>query len=827
MTIAMGTKLGRYEIRSKIGEGGMGEVYLAEDTQLGRRVAIKLLPPQTTSDEHARKRLVREARAVATLDHPNICSVYEVGEADGRSFIAMQYIEGETLDTKLKRKSLDLKESLAIASQIADALAEAHTHGIIHRDIKPSNVIVTLRGQAKVMDFGLAKVIQQAQAIEREADTETLLSTPGAIMGTVPYMSPEQVRGESLDARSDIFSFGVVLYEMLSGQQPFASKSSAATASAVLTHEPPPLARYCANVPEELQRIVRKCLEKDRERRCQTMRDVALDLENVLRENGSAQDIQHSSHEQQVTGAAAETADRSGKWRDPFTSWRALLAAALGVTLIVAALLYTRRFRGVPATVAPPEIKSLAVLPLDNLSGDPAQDYFAVGMTEALITGLAKISALRVISRTSVMQYKGTRKTVPEIARELNVDAIIEGSVQRAGERVQITAQLIQAATERHLWVQTYERDLKDVLSLQNEVAGTIAREIQIKLTPQEQAQLANVRSVNPEAFDNYLRGKFHAERVNKTDNETAIKLLERAVEIDPNFAVAFAELARAYSSRTFFFAPQEKQWDEKAFVAVEKALALNPDLAEAHLARGRLVWTHANNFPHETAMQSYRRALALNPNLDEAHNQLAAVYGHIGLLDEAIQELQKTLAINPSNSSARFRVGTSLSFQGKYEQAVPIYNSVPREVNSTLSGSMTAWVLFQLGRKKEASARTEELLLEYPQDEGGGLASMQALLAAAAGEELKAEEKIKGAIKAGQGFGHFHHTAYIIASAYALMNKHAPAIVWLQNAAEDGFPCYPLFESDANLNNLRQDPHFINFMAKQKEQWQRRKAAL
>ncbi|MBA3514007.1 MAG: protein kinase, partial [Pyrinomonadaceae bacterium] len=657
-----GTPLGRYEIRSKLGAGGMGEVYLAEDTQLGRRVAIKLLPPETISDENARKRLVREARAVATLDHSNICSIYEVSEADGRSFIAMQYIEGETLDLRLRRKPVELRETLTLASQIADALTEAHSHGIIHRDIKPSNVIITSRGQAKVMDFGLAKVIPQAQAIESEADTEALLSTPGAILGTVPYMSPEQVRGEALDARSDIFSFGVVLYEMLSGRQPFASESAAATISAILTQEPPPLARFALNVPEELQRIVRKCLEKDRERRCQTMRDVALDLENALREDGSAQDVQRSSREQQATGGAAGTADRNRKWRDAITSWRALIVAALGVTMVVAALVYTRRFRGVPATATTSEIKSLAVLPLDNLSGDPAQDYFADGMTEALITSLAKVSALRVISRTSVTQYKGTRKTVPEIARELNVDAIIEGSVQRAGERVQITAQLIQAATDRHLWAGTYGRDLRDVLSLQNEVAGTIVREIQIKLTPQEQAQLANVNSVNPEAYDNYLRGKFHAERENRTDNETAIKLLEKAVEIDPNFARAYTELARAYNTKAFFFAPQEKQWEEKAFVAVEKALALNPDLAEAHLARGRLLWTHINHFPHESAMREYQRALGLNPNLDEAHHQLAIVYGHIGLLDEAIQELQKAVAINPTNSLARFRVGAYLS---------------------------------------------------------------------------------------------------------------------------------------------------------------------
>jgi serine/threonine protein kinase/Tol biopolymer transport system component len=293
MTIAPGTRIGRYEIRSQLGAGGMGEVYLAEDTQLGRRVAIKLLPPETISDEHARKRLVREARAAATLDHPNICSIYEVGEADGRSFICMQYVEGETLDTRIKRKPLELKESLNIASQVADALSEAHERGIIHRDIKPSNIIITARGQAKVMDFGLAKV--DVGPTDSEAETQTLLTTPGAILGTVPYMSPEQVRGELVDARSDIFSFGVVLYEMLSGRQPFASESAAATASAILTREPAPLVRFSPEVPAELERIVRKALHKDREERYQTIKDLLIDLRSLRKELELGAEIERSS----------------------------------------------------------------------------------------------------------------------------------------------------------------------------------------------------------------------------------------------------------------------------------------------------------------------------------------------------------------------------------------------------------------------------------------------------------------------------------------------------------------------------------------------------
>src|SRR5438128_5677257 len=279
------TNISHYRILSKIGAGGMGEVYLAQDTKLDRKVAIKFLPERLVADEQARKRLVREARAAAKLDHPNICSIYEVSEDDGRSFIVMQHVEGETLDSRMKRKSLDLSESLSLASQLADALAEARTHGSIHRDIKPSNIIITPRGQAKVMDFGLAKSLSTTGAIDTEAATQSLLTTPGTVIGTVPYMSPEQVKGEQLDARTDIFSFGVVLYEMLSGRQPFASESAAATASAILTREPSPVVRFAPAAPEELQRIVRKGLEKDRERRYQTMRDVATDLNNLQRDH--------------------------------------------------------------------------------------------------------------------------------------------------------------------------------------------------------------------------------------------------------------------------------------------------------------------------------------------------------------------------------------------------------------------------------------------------------------------------------------------------------------------------------------------------------------
>lgn len=462
-----------------------------------------------------------------------------------------------------------------------------------------------------------------------------------------------------------------------------------------------------------------------------------------------------------------------------------------------------------------------------NISGDQSQDYFADGMTETLIAGLAKVAALRVTSRTSVMQFKGSQKPLKDVARELNVDAVVEGSVQRDGENITVAVRLIDASTEQHLWTGKYNRALRDVVTVQNEVATAITQAIQIKLTPQEQSRLARARPINPAAYDDFLRGRYYLNRQTKADNDSAIQALNRAVTNDPEFAAGWAELAQAYVWKLFLFAPNEKDLHEKAFVAVEKALALDPDLPEAYLARGRLLWTPANHFPHSQAIQEYRRALALNPSLDEARNQLALVLSHVGLLDEALEESNKALAINPSNNLARFRVGEVLLFQGKNEQALAALRNVPTESNPALVGHQIVFALFNLGKKEEAAATIEKFLKDYPADNRGLFTSLQAMLAASDGKHREAEEKIQSAIERGKGFGHFHHSAYHIACAYAIMNKHEQSIKWLESVANDGFPCYVLFERDHNLDNLRQDARFQALLAKLKQEWERYRVIL
>ncbi|HMD18199.1 MAG TPA: protein kinase [Terriglobales bacterium] len=692
MSITPGTRIKNYEILSPLGAGGMGEVYLAEDKRLGRKVAIKFLPAKVATDERAWQRLLREAKTAATLDHPNICAIYEVGQEAGRSFIVLQYVEGETLAARIKRQLPDLREALAIAAQVADALSEAHARGIIHRDIKPENIMLTTRGQVKVLDFGLAKVLRDRGIIEGEGETGSMLSMPGMVMGTVPYMSPEQVRGEELDGRSDIFSFGTVLYELLSGRRPFEAKSTAEVISAILTAEPPPINRSTlVHSGSGEETLIRKCLEKDAALRYQSMGDLIADLEQIRREYDSGE----------VRPAIRQMSETTAE-------------------------------------------KSKSAIPVPG----------------------GKWSRLRTFEAWSVL-----------------------------------TVVVLAVAAAIYTWsVRTH--------------------------TP---TPVQGAKSANAAAYDAYMRGKVNVSSENPDNNEAAIKLFEQAVAADPNFAAAYAELARAYSIKARFFAPvpEKKKLNEEAEVDVEKALALDPNLAEGYFARGLILWTPYKRFPHEQAVQSYKRALELNPNLDEAHHQLGFVYLHIGLLDKGWQEIQKALAINPGNSLARYRLGVIEMCWGKYDEAFQIFNTTPLEKSPSMLASYRSTALFRLGRNEEASATIEQYLKDYPKDEGGIVTSVKAMMLAKAGKQSEAEATIEHAIEIGRGYAHFHHTSYNIASAYAMMHQPEPAIKWLQVTAEEGFPCYPLFESDANLDNLRKDARFVSFMATQKQQWEHFNATL
>ncbi|HUR96862.1 MAG TPA: serine/threonine-protein kinase, partial [Pyrinomonadaceae bacterium] len=515
--------ISHYRLLRKLGAGGMGEVYLAEDAMLHRRVAFKLLPQATIADQHAKKRLLREAQAAATLDHPNICTVYEVGEAEGHSFIAMQYVEGATLADEIKKDPPEWRNALDVAVQIADALAEAHAHNVIHRDIKPGNIMLTPRGQVKVLDFGLAKFLHAPQNLNTEADTEELLSRADTIVGTPPYMSPEQLRGEVVDTRTDIFSFGIVVYEMLTGRQPFSRPSRAETAAALLTEEPATLSTYAPETPVEFQRIVRKCLEKDKALRYQTMQDVATDLRQLQREH----EVSAPSNTPSIVSPTAVTSGRSpARWITAAVVL--LLLSAVGVGLY-------RWLIANPSTA----VTSLAVLPFANLSGDPNTEYLSDGLTESLIDRLSLLPDLKVMSRSSVFRYKGKEVDAQQAARVLNVGAVLMGQVTHHGDDLTINVELVDARDNSRLWGGRYNRKIADILTVQQDITREISESLRLKLTGEEQRQITRRFSENPEAYQLYLRGRYFWNRRTEDGLRKSIEYYEQAIKSDPNYALA------------------------------------------------------------------------------------------------------------------------------------------------------------------------------------------------------------------------------------------------------------------------------------------------
>jgi TolB-like protein len=628
MDLSSSPEVSHYRILEKLGEGGMGEVYLAEDTLLDRKVALKFLSERFQEDPTARKRFLREAKSAAAIDHPYICNIFDVGDEGGRSYIVMEYVTGQTLEERLREGPLPVSQALAVSSEIAEALEEAHGKNLVHRDLKPSNIMLTPGGHAKVMDFGLAKQMAPDD-VQSEDETQSKLTRQGLTAGTLTYMSPEQLCGREVDLRSDIFSFGIVLYEMVTGVHPFRKGSPMETASAIQNDVPAPLSRYTEEAPELLQHIVRKMLAQDLDQRYQLMHEVKTDLAELtgLESGASVQGFQ-DSRRRRLLGRPAAVA----------------VAGLIAVAVIVAWFIYRQQGTDVEGG----EITSLAVLPLENMTGDPEQQYFVDGMHEALITELSKISALRVISRSSARRYQDTEESIEEIARRLKVDACVEGSVLRSQDSVRITAQLIAVRPERHLWADHFERQLGDVINLQGEVARAIADQIHVTLSPEEKIRLASRRQVPPEAHDAYLRGVYHLDQLGEDAVRRSLEEFRRAAEIAPDYAPAYAGMAEAHLALgggvIAAESPRESLARSRAYA--ERALELDGDLADAHLILARVDLQSDWNWA--AAERGLERHLELDPNSARGHGFYSWILLITGRIDEAVEELKRTIELEP-----------------------------------------------------------------------------------------------------------------------------------------------------------------------------------
>jgi serine/threonine-protein kinase len=669
------TLAGRYKIIEELGRGGMGVVYKAEDTKLRRSVALKFLPAELTHIPEVHDRFMREAQAAAALDHPNICTVYEFDETEETNFISMAYIEGQSLKKKIESGALEADEAIKIATQVAEGLQEAHKKGVVHRDIKSANIMVTEKGQAKIMDFGLARVMGG-----------TLVTQEGMTMGTISYMSPEQTRGEIVDHRTDIWSLGVVLYEILTGQLPFRGEHEQAIVYSILKEKPRPIMDLKAGIPVSIEQVVSKALEKNPDKRYQQVEELLDDLKSI-----SAG----------IVPEEIKVRLRKEKLRKRKRAILYANAAGLIILIVLALSLFTGRAEA---------IDSIAVLPLKNLTGDAGQDYFVDGVTDELIGQLAQISGLRrVISRTTVMKYKGVEKTLPEIARELNVDAVVEGTVYQVGENVRIRLQLIDALPEeRNIWAQTYERDLTDVLVMYSEMARTITDKIRVNLTTEETTRLTNARQVNPEAYEACLKGQFHWNKFTAKDLETALQYFELALEKDPDYAPAYAGIASVWGGRTYF-GMLASEVEPKRKAALDKCIELDSTLPKAHsMLAGTATWFE---FDWDKAEREFLLTLELNPNYAKTRIFYGLFLTGMGRFDEAKSQMQHGLELDPLNSMYQTYMGKALERERRFDEAIAQYRiglALEPEFVDALSGLRNCF--HQKGMYEEALDATRRL---------------------------------------------------------------------------------------------------------------------
>jgi TolB-like protein/Tfp pilus assembly protein PilF/predicted Ser/Thr protein kinase len=799
----IGTTVSRFRIVSKLGGGGMGVVYEAEDLELGRRVAVKFLPEAAEYRPEAIERFKREARAASALNHPHICTIHDYGTHDGRPFLVMERLTGVTLKHALTERFLPIEQVIDLGEQIADALDAAHREGIVHRDLKPANLFITERGDAKVLDFGLAKLGASDSGEEAIAEAETInrddLTQAGTTLGTVAYMSPEQARGEAVDARSDLFSLGVVLYEMATRRLPWEGKSKAELFASILRSQADPPSKLNRDVPQRLDEIVLKALEKDPTLRYQTAAELRGDLRRLRRDAGTM-----------LSGASASAT--SGIWRTssgPAVPVRGRarplwIAAAVAVVVLGTGLFAWSRRSVTPApeasaaTPAPAAAeereRSIAVMPFVNMSPDKDQDFFADGISEELLNLLAKIPQLRVISRTSAFSYKGREVKLQQVADELKVGHILEGSVRKSGNRVRITAQLVEASSDTHIWSQTWDRDLTDIFAVQDEIAAAVVQQLEITLLN----EAPKAKAADPKAFALFLQARAINRQHTIAGYAQAVDLYKQALKLDPDYTPAMQGLAQCYMNQIDNGVRTSEEGHRLARELVEKALAIDPNYAPAHVSLGWISMYSDNDI--EAAAGHFERALQLAPSDSSVLNGAAVLLSNLGRTREAIEVGLYGISRDPVAAATRSNLGSYYLMAGRWDECIASYRK-GLEFSPGASGPHWYIGLALLG-KGEPQAALDEFLLD-PSDERRLLGRAVALHALGRAEESDAAlaEAIE---KHGDG------RKVEIAGVLSIRNEPDRAFEWLEKAIADKNTALCEIAQEPMFANLRKDPRWL-----------------
>ncbi len=786
----------------------MGEVYLATDTLLDRKVALKILPAEVTSNGQRVRRFLNEAKAASSLNHPHIITIHEVGQADSTYFIATEFIDGQPLRAVVKREQLPLERVIDIAIQIASALTAAHDVNIVHRDIKPENIMLRDDGYVKVLDFGLAKLMKQSVP---DPEASTMVNTAdGIVLGTLSYMSPEQARGLEVDARTDIWSLGVVLYEMVTGRPPFEGTTMSDVLASLLDREPSPLARYSPEVPTELERIIKKALAKNPEARYQTAKDFLIDLRGLKHE------LERQKIESEVHLYPSVTA------KTGLQSYRNRLLIGLGILLLaVGVIAYLFRERLWRTTSVSNEPITLAILPFLSLNAAEETGFLATGLPDAIITRLANVHQIRVRPTSAILRYEGQKVSPQAVGRELSCDYVVTGTIQKVGDHLQVNVQLVRTTDESPLWGEQFDKERANLLSLQDAVATQIAEALRIKMTAEEQSRVYRRYTDNVAAYELYLLGRSKLAHYTREDTLAAAKAFEDALRLDKNYALAHAGLAEASAQMRIRFAPQEdvKVWDERAKQSANRALELDSNLAEAHEALAAVY--RSSDFNWEQTIVESDRALQLNPNLEQPHYYRAAAFYHLGLEEAVEAEVVAGLRINPLSKVDALRSrGNAALNSGRYSEAVALME----EARGLSSAPVVDWYLAQAYYYEGAPERAEKILTELhggAQAEQRAKATLASFLAAR-NEKQRAEKLLEEVLA---GSYQDHHVHYSVGVTYAQFGDKVKARLWLARAIATGFPCYPWFLRDQLLRPLQGDTEYERMLSDLKKAWEAARA--